>query len=714
MKRLTKHLRVYTIIAALILLAILVAGSHDFLATVHSSIEHVSGRWWLWFLLAALVQLLGHWLRTLRTKTVIDEVKQGKTSSQFGALSIGYLFNTLLPFRAGEIIRALLIALRLRVSFLYIFTAVILERVIDLLFIGCSVIIISSLFSGAVARLLVVGALGAIVLSIVFLMILVLLARENRRVLAIIWSMTSWFNAELCNQMRFKVWSLIFGLQRFMNRKAALRRYAVLVILSWSCYIASTIIVVLVIMPGLNTPRTIVAASSPYVAVTSPAGPSYPTVYSQVLRPVVRAAGVNAPQVTQYVVISWLLLTIPMLVAGAIALVVLKVRTTKRAGQTTSSGFLHKLQRSEDISQEFPAFLDSYFSGDTLARVLHKLETTGQVSLVKFFKGGSDAITILVLSKDQLRVKKIIPLAYEARLKAQYDWLVRHQELDYLVKVLGEEHTSEYYAIDLAYDAENIPLFEYIHSTSFAHSKKALSTVWQYLYKHIYHDNTDRPVFRPEARDAFIEKHIFGCLDQASAADPELARATQAERIAINGREYDNLYQIMAKIKRCKPAWRDIATFRQNDIVHGDMAIDNILISPRTRKPLIIDPAPDGNIINGPVFDMGKLTQSLYCGYEFLFRNDDPVHLQTDGSINYRDHRSSAYTQLWEYLHDELAPQYISDAERRSLLFHAAALHIRVLKHRVYINPENVLQFYAVGVRTLNAFLEQYEQDEKA
>ena len=67
------------------------------------------------------------------------------------------------------------------------------------------------------------------------------------------------------------------------------------------------------------------------------------------------------------------------------------------------------------------------------------------------------------------------------------------------------------------------------------------------------------------------------------------------------------------------------------------------------------------------------------------------------------------YARLWRYVNEELALKYLSERERRSMLFHAATFHIRVLKHRVYINPDNVLKFYAVGVKTLNEFLEQYE-----
>lgn len=231
---------------------------------------------------------------------------------------------------------------------------------------------------------------------------------------------------------------------------------------------------------------------------------------------------------------------------------------------------------------------------------------------------------------------------------------------------------------------------------------------WEALYKHMY-KGVKEPTYDQKRRDAFIEKHIIGCIEKAMASSDDLREIVKRPTVMINGEKYDNLYQILDKIKAHPKAWRDIATYAHSKEVHGDMAIDNILVSSRTGKPVIIDPAPDGNILEGPVFDLGKLSQSFYCGYEFLFRNNDPVPLNDDLSINFRDHRSAVYTKMWKYLNEELAPKYLSEAERRSLLFHAAALHIRVLKHRVYINPDTVLQFYATGVRTLNDFLAQYD-----
>jgi len=704
-------LRAIAIAASAGLTALLVFYSHSFFARVHDVLRGMEPHWWWFVALAVVIQLAGHWLRMLRTKTVIDQVKVGPAPAQFGALGIGYLFDVLLPFRLGEVLRALLIALRLRVSFLYTFTVVVLERVVDLLLIGCLVVLVSFFFNGHVARVLLVAAAAAIAFAVTVLAGLILLVRENRFLLNVVWRMTGWLNNDLCNHTRFKVWSLIFGLQQFLKRKAAVRRYVLLTFASWACYIVAMVAVVVPLLPHRGgVSRTFVDASSPYIAVTAPSGPAYLTNYDHVMNPVVSAGASGRAGIQTYVVVSWLLLSVPMSLIGFGALFVLKVRVTKRAKYAaTNAGFANKLLRHEDISQAFPAFLDTYFLGHDLSRIIHRLELSGQLSLVKFFKGGSDAITVLVLSGNKLFVKKIIPLRYESRLKAQYDWLRQHKRMPFIVRVLDEQRSDQYYAIDLAYKSENIPYFEYAHHQSLAASKAVLSEVWKALYGHLHADAKPLQAY-PKHRQQYIDKHIFDCAKKAAAHSPELTRVMRMERITINGREYDNLHQVMAKIRKNRQAWKDIAAYQRSGVVHGDPSIDNILVSTKTNRPLIIDPAPDGNIIEGPVFDLAKMMQSFYCGYEFLFRDEDPVHLSADKRINYRDHRSQRYAQLCSFVQRELAPEYLSESEQRALLFHAGALFIRRLKHQVLAYPENTLKFYAVGVKTLNEFLEQYQQ----
>ena len=693
------------IIVAIVLVAVAAYATQAQIATVvsflssHATIALVVA-------LAIALQVVGHVLRAARTKLVTDQAAPSSLQFQFGALASGYLFNALLPFRVGEVVRAWLIARRLRVSFLYTFTAIVIERAFDVILLGFLIVIGIGVFGLQGLGQLFVYAVSAIIIAVILLAGILLLVRQNKVVLSLVWRTTAWFNQHINNSLRFKVWSLIFGLQQFIGTRRLLWRYALFTLGSWALYASSTIAIAAVLFPHLLSAQTIISGIAPYVVSI----PTWGALETHVYAPLAGLLEISSPQqLIQYGLLLWFVLILPMALLGLVFLFIYKVNTKKsEASIVSKQSFVNKLSREDDISQEFPAFLESYFLGNQLAQVLHKLETIGDLRLVKFFKGGSDAITVLVLSDSKLFVKKIIPLEYQDRLEAQYKWLKKHQKLTRLVRLIGEQKNESFYAIDLEYDPENIPMFEYIHHSSFTQSKRVLTQTWEALYKHMYRGVKD-PIYDPKRRDAFIEKHIIGCIEKAIVSSDDLHEIVKRPTVMINGEKYDNLYQILDKIKNHPQAWRDIATYAHSKEVHGDMAIDNILVSSRTGKPVLNDPAPDSNIIEGPVFDLGKLSQSFYCGYEFLFRNNDPVLLNDDFSINFRDHRSDVYTNMWKYLREELAPKYLSEAECRSLLFHAAALHIRVLKHRVYINPDTVLQFYATGVRTLNEFLAQYD-----
>ena len=542
---------------------------------------------------AVIVQLLGHALRAKRTKLIIDQAAGSSLRFQFGALSIGYLFNTLLPFRIGEAIRALVIARRLHISFLYTFVAVVIERATDIFFLGVLVAIGALIIGNAPAWGVFTVALIGVILSSLIFIVLILLKNENRALLKMVAWVAHFFNPQIANRIRFKVWSLIFGLQSFFGHTSLVRQYVLYAILSWTCYIASALIIITSLLSISGLFEIIVSSVSPYVVALNPLDADSYRLFATLL-PVSASAG-NLDILAR---ILWAVLTLPMALIGLFALILYRPGTKKSAADIRVDPYVNKLMRHRDISQDFPTFLESYFAGNDLAKVLHKIEVAGELSLVRFFKGGSDAITILVLKDGGLFVKKIIPPKYRDRLKAQYDWLRRHEKMKYLVNVLDEQDTKDYYAIDLEYDPKNIPFFEYAHHSSLAESKDVLEKVWKALYRHLY-SNVGKPEYDPAARDAYIEKHIDGCVEKAASAHGELARLLEQPTISINGKEYDNLQTVMARIKANKQAWKDLATYAHASDVHGDPSIDNILVNPNSGKPLIIDPAPDGNIIVG-------------------------------------------------------------------------------------------------------------------
>ena len=95
----------------------------------------------IWIFIFAAVLLFSHFLRALRWKIILNSVKDDTSiKNLFGALMVGYGVNCIIP-RLGEITRAVLVGRWERLSSSSMFGAVIVERVIDLIFLGLSVII---------------------------------------------------------------------------------------------------------------------------------------------------------------------------------------------------------------------------------------------------------------------------------------------------------------------------------------------------------------------------------------------------------------------------------------------------------------------------------------------------------------------------------------------------------------------------------------------
>lgn len=657
--------------------------------------------------ITAGLQLIGHVFRAARTKLLIDQAASSSLKFQMGMLSVGYLFNFLFFFRIGEIVRAVLVAKRLRISFLYTFAAVIVERSIDVLFLAIIAILFLSL-TDFVNGLLLSTLIVAAVASIAILVSLYLLKNENKLLLTLIYKITSLFNNSLNNSLRFKVWSLIYGLQNFSSNKALVRRYVLLAISSWLFYLVSTYILFSSIIGGENILSNVYATVSSYVANA----PGLINISHDAIAQFGAAFYVN-DAASDFMVGAavWFLLLVPVSAVGVVSLVLYGNRKRRFVESIAPNAFTNKLSRYQDISQAFPAFLETYFKGFNLSKVLHKIEVRGGLSLVKFFKGGSDAITVLALKGDRLFVKKIVPKEFESRLKVQYKWLENFANKKMIVNVRAEESSDDYYAIDLDYNPQYISLFEYVHAHSLTQSKQAITKVLDYMFNNIY--TLKKEAFDGKSRNLYIEDRLFKKLDVAMAADENLKAIAEDEYLIINGEKLLNLKTVLDKIKSTPSAWRDLGVYRKSEAIHGDLTIDNILINPEKHQPLLIDPSDD-NQIRGPIIDFARLTQSLIAGYEFLNASDEPIMATVeDGmpSINYQDQRSARYMELYDYLSNELLDKYLTPTEKKTVIFHAGLLYGRMLAHRVVINPRNTLKYYAVSIILLNKFIQQYQDD---
>jgi len=86
------------------------------------------------------IQLLSYWVRTARWSVMLGSIKKIKTSRLFSTLCISYMANTVLPFRAGDILRSYLVGKKEDISAAAALSTVIVEKIYDgitlLLFMG--------------------------------------------------------------------------------------------------------------------------------------------------------------------------------------------------------------------------------------------------------------------------------------------------------------------------------------------------------------------------------------------------------------------------------------------------------------------------------------------------------------------------------------------------------------------------------------------------
>ncbi len=111
-------------------------------------LDQVSKASLFWVIIFIIVLLLSHFLRAIRWKVIISSVKpDASLKNLFGSLMVGYGVNCVIP-RLGEITRAVLLGKWERISRSSMFGTVIVERVIDIIFLGLSVIVAALIYSG--------------------------------------------------------------------------------------------------------------------------------------------------------------------------------------------------------------------------------------------------------------------------------------------------------------------------------------------------------------------------------------------------------------------------------------------------------------------------------------------------------------------------------------------------------------------------------------
>jgi hypothetical protein len=660
--------------------------------------------WWA-VPLAVGLQVLAHALRALNAQRLLSAVRPASVTTLFSGLSIGFLFNAVLPFRLGELVRAQVTGKEMSISRSVVLLTVLFERAVDGVLLGLCALGLWALYGGTAPERL--GALprlaGAVsVVAVLVAGLVYVLYSQQRWLLRWVRRVTALFNDGIRDRLRFVSWSVIYGMH-VIFRGAPLGRYLATACGMWMLYLASMLVLVHDFVPGSSPWAKLAVAVSAYLSVSVPSGPGFVGTYHYYFSELARGLlGMNGVPLGLSL-LSWSVLIVPFTLVGLGLLLFRRRGPLALEEREHLDPVRNKLHRDQDVSREFSHFLDEYFSGEAISHVLSTREIRGEFRMVKTFKGGSNASTLLVWEEEQLRVKKVTLPQYAQKLRAQYEWLRHYSHLKHLPKPVREAHGSDCYSFDLEFREQYIPFFLFLHSEGLERSCEVVDGVLDFMFSHIYElgELTEQ---RGEL-EAYLREKVVEKARDAAALGPALSALVEAPELIINGRLYEGFYPALERLRANAQALRELASVYRTPI-HGDLTVDNIIVSRNDGDFLVLDPNNE-NAISDPVVDCGKLYQSLHSGYEFLCQL---TQVRVRGTaIEYEDNLSARYAELFEHLRRRLAER-LPPERLRAVLFHEAVHYCRMLTYRARINPVTLPAFFATAVKLFNEFNAQYQQ----
>lgn len=187
-----------------------------------------------WMVVFTATVLLGHFIRTIRWKIILHSVKpDAKMKNLFGALMIGYGVNCVTP-KLGEVTRAIMIGRYENLSKSSMFGTVIVERVIDIIALGLSVLISAFIWSSSlyVTFPWLESALYlSATLMVVILLVIFLLVKLKERFYGVILKLVGKMSQKISDKLGYIFEMLIQGFTSLKGTKNYLLTILVTVIL---------------------------------------------------------------------------------------------------------------------------------------------------------------------------------------------------------------------------------------------------------------------------------------------------------------------------------------------------------------------------------------------------------------------------------------------------------------------------------------------------
>lgn len=626
-------------------------------------------------ILSIIIITTAHILRTMRWSLLIENYEQPKFSRLLASLSTGYIINSLIPFKAGELFRAAIAGKGMKNGRGFALATVIIERCLDVITVG---IIFGIMQLMGVSEVVSTNFTTYIGLALVLCGGLILSVLLKSPVKMAIKGVAGIFNSSIEEKILRFFWALIWGFKNMLKNISRVKLIVYTVVM-WALYMLSY-----------------------YCFALYQSGDILEVFCSLFSVNVLLSRQIFLSQYVSYYVMFLMLPPVLLLIVAAVIKVITESKQ-KSFDKDNDNEYLSLVPYVD--AEERRNFLENYFSGENREYVDNYLSLIKNVLVLRDESAGSNATTILCTDGKETFYRKYAFGEDGKKLSEQLRWINTHSEQLPLCKVIKSEELDQFCYYDMPYLSNAAGLFEYAHSNpaeaTFTYIKAALDSLNSSLYV-----LNKRPADK-ETIDRYISEKVEKNYNKIQSAR-YIKDMQKYDTIIINGVEYKNL-NYYRKYLDSEYLTSIFAKDSYSDI-HGDLTVENIICVKNNDSQddfYIIDPNT-GNVHDSANLDFAKLLQSLHGNYEFLMRTDNvAVHRNT---IDFTFIKSEAYKNLYDMYHKYLQENFDADTVK-SIYYHEIVHWLRLMPYKIEKNGKRAMLFYAGLLMVLDDVIRMFEND---
>lgn len=605
------------------------------------------------FSLILLLAVSSQLLRVISLRILLQPYVRLNQRTGLAANLIGFLSNTILPFRLGDFVKALFLARTYRASVSITLPAVFIEKLIDL-----------SVFTGMIAtygitRKMPIYLLIGSVATPVFILLMLLLAVI--------------FFAKIHPVYPGKYWSIrlaLYSVNRYLRqlKTKQLVKATLYILISW---------LLIVFCFEIGNSLFIGLWNSWIDHNISLTGFGWRFTDNQNKNLIVWS-------------LFFFSLSIPLVSLWIYSAISPKANTRHRLNKESSPvGSILSDSWTNWFRIGFPLSSQGLISD---------LATKNNLKIVRLLNGGSGAQ--VCLTEDQNSIRKVLKISEghsASRLLEQGNFMIQHKEFYNFphTKILDSNINNSSLLID--YLSECISIEEYMNISEQdedceefaflaiyemfinAHgTKKAITIEQSYQLIHDFYFNK-------------IRKTVQECIRFA----PELPTENH---LRINGKNYSGIYLILDFIEK------HILELGPNDlveIIHGDATFSNIFINWNEKAIYSIDPNPSQPYQTAAI-DFAKLLQSSVGNYEHLFEKSSLVSLSSS-EVAFTEEYSLRAIRFSKFLQNRLSD---NPSFKKEVTFHLFAHFVRLMPYRISNDRSRAAIFWARMIQVGNELFE--------